>query len=156
MRSVVIGLGNPFRGDDAAGIEVVRRLRDAGVAGLDLHAHDGEPLGLIDRMAGAETVFIVDAVRGEAPAGTVHRFELGDEPIPGLPRRDSTHAVGLTDVLELARDLDGLPIRVVVIGIEGERFDAASGLSDAVAKAVDDVVAMLTSTAATQNGGGGS
>jgi hydrogenase maturation protease len=125
----VIGLGNEWRRDDAAGLEVARRI-----GGRQL---DGEPVAPVEAIAGAAEVTIVDAVRSGAPPGTVHEFEAGAAPLPTrLFGASSTHALGLAEALELARSLGRLPVRVRVLGIEGERFDYGRGLSPAVEEAV--------------------
>ena len=43
----------------------------------------------------------------------------------------------LPEAVELARELDRLPRRLVVYGIEGESFEAGEGLSPAVETTVD-------------------
>jgi hydrogenase maturation protease len=127
----VIGLGNEWRSDDGAGLEVARRT-----GGRQL---DGEPVALVEALAGAEEeVTIVDAVRSGAPPGTVHEFEAGAAPLPvRLFGTSSTHALGLAEALELARSLGRLPARVRVLGIAGARFDYGRGLSPEVEAAVE-------------------
>ncbi len=129
----VIGLGNAWRRDDAAGLEVARRLGG--------RALEGEPAGLIEALEGADEAVVVDAVSSGAPPGTVHRLEAGSSPLPAeLFGVSSTHALGLAEAVELARALGRLPARVVVYGIEGADFAPGSGLSPEVAAAVDRVV----------------
>jgi len=126
----VIGLGNEWRGDDGIGLEVARR-----VGGRQL---PGEPIGLVDALAGRDEVVLVDAVSSGAPVGTIFRFEASEEPLPApLFGASSTHALGLAEALELARSLGQLPRRVLVYGVEGESFDYGVGLSPAVAEAAD-------------------
>jgi hydrogenase maturation protease len=133
---VVIGVGNAARGDDAAGLVVARR-----VGGRE---HEGDPLALLEAWEGAATAVVIDAVRSGAVPGTVHRFEAGDAALPARLRRStSTHAVGLAEAIELARALDRLPPRLIVYGIEGERFTAGAELSPAVAAAVEVVAAAV-------------
>jgi hydrogenase maturation protease len=131
----VIGLGNDWRSDDGAGLEVARRLGGAELA--------GEPIGLVDALD-VEEVVLVDAVSSGATPGTVHRFEADGEPLPArLFGASSTHALGVAEALELARSLDRLPRRVLVLGIEGASFDFGHGLSAPVAGAVDRLVEEL-------------
>ncbi len=141
-RVLVAGVGNALRRDDGAGIEVVRRLRAAGTpAGVELHAEEGEPVGLLDRFAGRDAVVLVDTMRSGAPAGTVRRVDATDEPLPtALTGSTSTHAIGLGQAVELARTLGRLPARVVVYAVEGARFDAGRELSAPVAAAVPALV----------------
>ena len=128
---MVIGIGNDWRSDDGAGLEVARRL-----GGLAL---PGEPIGLVDALDGGHDVTIVDAVLSGAAPGTVHEFEAGLEPLPvALFGSSSTHALGLAEAIEIARSLGRLPSRVRVLGIEGIRFGYGRGLSPEVEKAVEE------------------
>jgi hydrogenase maturation protease len=136
-------VGNAFRGDDAAGLEVARRLRGTLPGGVEVLEREGEPTALIDSMEAAEALWLVDAVASGAPAGTVHRLDAGEQELPAGLFRASTHAFGLAEAVELARALGRLPARTVVFGIEGTRFDAGEDLSPEVAAAVPKVAAAL-------------
>jgi hydrogenase maturation protease len=129
----VIGLGNEWRHDDGVGLEVARRLGGRGL--------DGEPIGLVEALAGDDGVVIVDAVSSGAPPGTLHRFDAAGEPLPArLFGTSSTHALGLAEALELARSLGRLPDRVLVYGIEAGDCSFGKGLTPRVAHAVNRVV----------------
>ncbi|HUJ56427.1 MAG TPA: hydrogenase maturation protease [Gaiellaceae bacterium] len=135
-RTVVIGVGNPLRGDDAAGVAVAERLRDRVPPGVEVVACAEEPSRLMEAWGDAETVVLVDTVASGAPPGTLHRFEAGDAPVPARAFRSSTHAIGLAETIELARALGRLPKRVLVYGIEGGGFATGEGLSPPVEDAV--------------------
>jgi hydrogenase maturation protease len=135
--TLVIGLGNSWRGDDGAGPAVARGLRDEVRARV--RAYEGEPVGLIEEWTGADAVIVVDAVSSGAPPGTIHRLDPLAAPIPASLSQGSTHAFGLAETIELARALDRLPDELTVYGIEGERFTAVEELSPAVAAAVEQV-----------------
>ena len=138
MRVVVIGIGNRFRRDDAAGHRTAERVETAALPNVDSIQHDGEPAHLIDLWDGADIAYVVDAVPGDHP-GRVHRIDVGDGRVPEQPRRDSSHAVRLGDAVELARALGRLPRRLVLIGIEASDFDAGEGMSPAVDRSADAV-----------------
>jgi hydrogenase maturation protease len=135
---IVIGIGNAFRGDDAAGLAVARALGDD----PRVIVHEAEPIDLLDRWEGASEVIVVDAARSGAVPGTVHRLDALSEPVAA---GGSTHAFGLAETLALSRALGRAPGRVTVIGIEGEHFGAGDELSPAVATAVAEVAAELRS-----------
>ncbi len=140
MRTIVIGIGNALRGDDAAGVEVASRLREHVLPDVEVVACDEEPSRLIEAWEGADAVVLVDCVTSGAPPGTLHRFDAGAESIPARELRSSTHAIGLAETIELARALGRLPQRVVVHGIEGASFEAGAPLSPAVETAVSRLV----------------
>jgi hydrogenase maturation protease len=135
-RTVVIGIGNALRGDDAAGVEVASRLRERVPPGVEVVACDEEPSRLIDAWEGADSAIVVDTIFSGAAPGTLHRLDASEVAIPTRALRSSTHAMGLGETIELARALGKLPRRVVVHGIEGAQFDAGATLTPAVGGAV--------------------
>jgi hydrogenase maturation protease len=144
----VIGVGNRLRGDDAVGLAVAAALRGrtdpSRIAVLEQQA---EALGLLEQWEGARAVVLIDATHSGAPPGTIHRVEASHEPLPAeLGGSTSTHALGLVEAIELARALGRLPARLIVLGIEGERFDAGRALTPAVsvaaAAAVEQALAL--------------
>ena len=142
-RRVVIGIGNAYRGDDAAGLAVAERCRTRLPAGVRVLEAEQEPSRLIDAWEGADAAFVVDAVVSGSRAGTIHRYDATDAPLPAGVFRSSTHAFGVGDAVELARALHRLPRRVDLYGVEGAVFEAGAALSPPVAAAVDDVVSRL-------------
>ena len=151
---LVIGLGNELRGDDAAGLEVVRRLRGRDLPpGIQVHAHGGEAVALLDVWADARAALLVDTMRGGGgPPGTVHRFDLSpkskrqrlDAPLPST----STHSIGVQQAIELGRTLRRLPRTLVVYGVEGSRFDPGTALSEGVVDAIEPLADALMREAA--------
>ena len=139
----LIGVGNRFRRDDAAGLEVAERLKATEPAGVRIVEEEGEPTSLIRDFALMKEVLIVDAVSTGGKPGDLHRFDATDEPLPAETFRSSTHALGVADAIELARELGRLPHRIAVYGIEGESFETGEGLSPAVEATVAALVAEL-------------
>ena len=127
----VIGIGNDWRRDDGAGLEVARRLGGVQVT--------GEPIALVTAFSGEDEVVVVDAVSSGARPGTLHVFDASSERLPTeLFGASSTHALGLADAIEIARILGRLPASVRVVGIEGARFDYGCGLTLEVEAAVEE------------------
>ena len=140
---VVIGVGNEYRSDDAAGIAVARRLRAWFPTGVTVLEESGEGAALISAWQGATWLLLVDAVRSGSPVGTIHRLDARAAPIPAGFFHYSTHAFSVAEAVELARSLDQLPPHVIVYGIEGENFDAGVGLSAAVEQAIEAVLEQI-------------
>ena len=132
----IVCVGNPWRGDDAAGLAVARRLAGTLPPGIELAEREGEPTALIDAWDGARALWLVDAVSSGGEPGTVHRLDASEEALPTALFRGSTHHVGLGEAVELARALGRLPERTVVYGVEGGSFEIGDELTPAVAAAV--------------------
>ncbi len=136
---IVIGVGNPWRGDDGAGPAVARRLAGGRV-------HEGDAVALLDAWSDAAHVVIVDAARSGAPPGSVHHFDARAGSLPAALLRSSTHAFGVSDAVELGRALGRLPARLDVYAIEGAAFELGDELSPPVANAVSELATALTNT----------
>ena len=135
---LIIGIGNEYRGDDAAGLIAARRLKERLADSVTVLEQGGDGAALMEVWRGAETVIIIDAATSGAPPGTILRFEANARQIPQETFRCSTHAFGVVEAIELARALGRLPRRLVVYGIEGKNFAAGARLSTEVEQAVGE------------------
>lgn len=142
-RCLVIGIGNPERGDDGAGCEVARRLRATGDRRFETRESYGDATSLMDAWAGASDVVLVDACRGAGPSGSVH--SLGPEDAVRLAslRHASTHSLGVAAAVGLARALGSLPQRLVIHAIEAGAMGYGEGLSPEVERGVREVVDLV-------------
>lgn len=157
-RILVAGVGNIFLGDDAFGVEVVRRLQarswpehirvvDFGIRGLDL------AYTLLD---GYDALILVDATPRGRPPGTLYVIEpdltrqdignLGD--LGGFPETTvETHGLHPVKVFGLVQALGGQLPWVRVVGCEpatlGSEEEPALGLSPPVLAAVDEAARMV-------------
>jgi hydrogenase maturation protease len=154
---LVAGIGNIFLGDDAFGVEVVRRLAtrdlpegvqvaDFGIRGFDL-AH-----ALMDAES---TAVLVDATPRGGEPGTLYLIEATvDEAAPDI----ETHGMDPATVLRMVHALGGRPPRVLVVGCEPANVDfdgdfGEMGLSPPVEAAVDEAVRMIESLVVELQGG---
>lgn len=145
---LVAGIGNIFLGDDAFGVEVVRRMqkrtmpafvevKDFGIRSYDL------AYTLMDDW---NLIILVDALpRGGTP-GTIYTFE------PELPTANAgteidAHTMNPVSVLQLVNALGGKIARLLVVGCEPESVEPSQdgnfGLSDPVSKAVDRAIDVI-------------
>lgn len=143
---LVAGIGNIFLGDDAFGVEVVRRLMsrnqpaearivDFGIRGLDL------AYALQDNY---ETTILIDAFpHGQTP-GTVSIVEPDPNDITAAP--DSlveAHSMNPLKVLQMAASMNGSLNRVLLVGCEPESLggeEGYMGLSKPVEAAIKEAV----------------
>ena len=143
-RCLIIGAGNPDRGDDGVGRAVIaalrKRLGDRAAEGNPtLIEHGGEATSLVDVMQDFERVVIVDAADFDSKPGSYRRFEAGDAALPSELTELSSHGFGVPQAIELARVLGALPRRCSVYAIQAATFEAGASLSPGVADAVETV-----------------
>ena len=150
---LVAGIGNIFLGDDAFGVEVVRRLArrelpeqvrvvDFGIRGLDL------TYALLD---GYEAVILVDTVPRSGAPGTLYVLEPArGEAAEGV--LIEAHSMDPVKVLRLAEAMGGRVERLLLIGCEptpiGDEEDMREGLSAPVRASVDEAVRLIESLVA--------
>lgn len=155
MELLIVGIGNETRGDDAAGLMVARRLRELlglpdeqSVQSVTVVESDGECTRLLDLWQQAPYVIVIDAVRSGAAPGTISAIDPTNQPLPPGLACSSSHALGLREAVELARQLGLLPARLVIYGIEAVTFTIGTGLAPPVERAVAELAARVCSEVA--------
>lgn len=149
-KSLILGLGNPFRGDDGIGTAVIDALKEKdqppGVVVLD----GGTPgLETVLIWQGYERVIIVDAADMGMKPGSWKRFLTGEAvfPVKESGMQGTLHGAGLAEALALAEALDILPPKLVFYGVQPAFTGWSAGLTEAVDAAVpalcDAIVAEL-------------
>ena len=150
---LVAGIGNIFLGDDAFGVEVVKRfggrelpdgvrVTDFGIRGFDL------TYALID---GADVTILVDACPRGGAAGDLYVVE------PDLGWLDAgeaaaaavdAHSMNPMNVIRAAKAMGGSLKKILLLGCEPETFgpeEGHVGLSEPVASAVERAIPLLES-----------
>jgi len=126
---MIIGYGNPLRGDDGVGWRVAEALAAELPTEEALTVHLLTP-ELAEPISRARLVVFVDAAVGDLP-GQIHCFPLA--PATGRPSSHETNPAGL---LALAAELFGSCPPAHMVTITGESFDVGETLSEAVEAAV--------------------
>ena len=132
---LVVGLGNADRGDDAVGPSVAQDLRDKLPADVLVLARCGDILSLIEDCAEVDALICIDAAACVTNPGRIHRIDLRADALPREFSLTSSHALGLAQVIELARALHLVPRQIIVYAIEGGSFEIGAALTPAVAAA---------------------
>ena len=151
--TLIIGLGNPLRGDDGVGVRIVKELNERTLPhNVDVVDGGTQGLGLINLMENRQRVILVDAVDiGQAPGDFV-RFTLDEVLLPGSDQHLSIHAAGLRDALLLAQTLNKLPPEVIIYGVQPKQFAWDTGLSPEVEASLPGLVAAVLVETRSQNG----
>ncbi len=141
---VVVGCGNPAQGDDAVGLEVVRRLKaECKDARCHFHLLTQAGVELLDLLGAAEVLVIVDAMCTGAPAGSLHFLPFPTSMIGSARPPLSGHDWDPFSILELAAALGRRLPPVMLLGIEIDAARTGSTLSDPVLRAAQTVVALF-------------
>lgn len=141
MKTLIVGLGNRFRRDDAVGLAVAAQLKTLPLEHTTVLAHEGDLTALLELWQGYDLAVLIDATFSKSSPGTIRRFEGEIKPQDYFTF--STHAFDLSQLLELAKTIKRLPPKLLLYGIEGESYEFGEGLSDSVSAAVARAVKMI-------------
>jgi len=135
--SVLVGIGNRLRGDDAFGPAVVERLR--GKIGWPLIDAGEAPENFIGKIlaSGASRVLLLDSARWEGEPGEIGFFCPEAIPWGGV----STHGASLRLLCDLLRARGGC--ESALLGVEPVCTEVCAPLSPEIAKSVAAAAAFL-------------
>ena len=134
---VVMGIGNPSRGDDAAGSQVAERVRRA----PGVHVIDAQdvPENYLCQIADQhpDTVVLIDCVDMKSAPGSVALFE-DDQTIAYWP---NTHRVPMSLIVDYLKRTTGA--RILLIAIQPGQTDFLQPISHGVLSSVEAVARVL-------------
>jgi hydrogenase maturation protease len=139
--TLVLGIGNPWMGDDGAGIRVAELLTERVLPHNIKVAEAGLPgWGLPSWLEGWPNVILVDAVRMGLAPGKWKRFDPRNIQVVIEDDLLSLHQPDLACGLALAQALGILPKNLSIYGIEPAATGQGAELSDAVRASLPEVV----------------
>jgi hydrogenase maturation protease HycI len=141
-RTAILGVGQELSGDDAAGLEVARRMliqKAGGILVIEAGLAPENFTGALRRF-GPDLVLLVDAAQMEASPGEI--CCLDPRETSGISACTHTFPLGL-----LAEYLSGsLGCEVALVGIQPAGNEFGAGLSEPVKAAVESVSLELLKT----------
>lgn len=143
-RPVVIGVGNRFLHDDAAGIRVAEAVKRM-VDGVRVEEYEEMDLSLLQEMKGASSIIIVDSVKSGAEPGAVTLFRIATGP-GELEDMPSLHELDLSDLVRLAERIGLIDCEVTLVGIEPADLSVGEGLSAEVEAAIPRAASAVVSS----------
>jgi hydrogenase maturation protease len=138
-RRLVVGVGNPDRGDDGAGWLVASLLAGRLPEDVRIEKQLGGAAELIGLFGEADCVVMIDAMVSGAPGGTIRRLDCVAGNV--VPERGgaSSHGFGVALAVALAGPLSCLPKTCVVYAIEAADFALGAQISAEVETSAREV-----------------
>ena len=133
---LIVGLGNPERGDDASGAVVARSLRGRLPEIVAVRERAGDMLALIDDWGDYDAVICIDAAAPAGEPGRIHRLDPAVDTLETDFAFASSHAYGLAEAVALARQLDLAPRDLIIYAVEVLSFAAGAPRTAPVAAAL--------------------
>lgn len=134
----IVGIGNRLRGDDGAGPELIKKLKNL-LRCLLLFDVGEVPENYLEKIAREkpDTIVLIDAVELGASPGTIKIIESDDIKDESL----STHKVSLKLVANYLRKRTSAD--VFLLGIQPQNTEFGGEISESVRKALEKVVRAL-------------
>ena len=146
-RTLIVGCGNPLRGDDGVGPTLVRRLEERGLPEGSRCVDAGTSgMEVVLEMRGVGRLFVIDACRSGRDPGSIVEVPWEEAEQVAPPSGIALHAFRWDQALALGRLVLGndYPRNVTVLLVEGRRFGVGESLSPAVADAIERLIPMVT------------
>jgi hydrogenase maturation protease len=139
-RVKIIGLGNPYRGDDGVGLAVIAELKKLNLPrDIEIIDSGADDLGIFEHLKNCDHLIIIDAISADKAPGTIMEFNA--ERLNGLhnTRNLDIHSFGLAGAIELAKKMK-VQGKITVVGIEPENTDLVDKLSDLINSKIPELI----------------
>lgn len=133
MQIVILGVGNILLSDEGVGVRTIEQFRHEYRLPPEVRVIDGGTAGmeLLEDLAYASHLIIVDAVRSRQAPGTIVRIAGPDVPV-FFKTKLSPHQVGLSDVLATLALNGEQPGGITVFGVEPVSLETGMALTPKV------------------------
>jgi hydrogenase 3 maturation protease len=138
-RLAVMGIGNPLRGDDAIGVEVLRRLKGRIPENVALFECEMVPENFLSEIEGFKPthVLMIDAAQLEVEPGEASLIQ--PEKITG--QAFSTHTIPLSLTAGILQG--SLGAKIILLGVKPETTEFGEGLSPKLQKASKEIAQII-------------
>jgi hydrogenase maturation protease len=149
VRTIVLGIGNPLRGDDGIGVAIVEMLKELSLNSDDIAIVDTgiSELDTLLWMQNYQRAFIIDAAEIGGEAGEWCCIQIDDISFNSnaLSKCRSFHNSSLEDAIALGRVLGILPEEIFIYAIQPQMTQFSMGLSEPNSLAAKEVIEDLLS-----------
>lgn len=135
-KTVIIGIGNSLKGDDAAGYYIAEKLKGKlkNIGVLSVAASVENYLGRI-KESNPDSIIIIDSVSFGGKPGEIRIFS----PEQLLDISPSTHALSLPDLLEIYN----LKSKTTILGIQPKNIRFGEEMSEEVKKSAEKIISLF-------------
>lgn len=135
--TLIIGYGNPLRGDDGAGCHAAHELKRIFHDDPDVEVIAAQQLTpeMAEDVARSKFILFIDAALGDRP-GAIRQMRVAPEPGPA----GFTHHLTPSSLLSAAEQLYGDAPMAMVVTLAGWSFELGDKLSAGVARRLPELV----------------
>ena len=121
LKTLIYGVGNPFRCDDAAGIKITEELKKRiEKPNITIKSGSIDGLTMLDEIVGYDKVVFIDSIKTEdGKPGDIYKIEL--DPLETEPSLSASHGIDFITALRMGEKFGyEMPEKILVYAIEIE------------------------------------
>jgi hydrogenase maturation protease len=140
---VILGVGNLLLSDEGVGVHVANELLKTNLP-PEVSVIEGGTDGfrLLNIITEADRLIVIDALKGDAPPGSIYRFDIGEVRNSPAGFKTSVHQIGILEVLDLS-ELIGKTPHTTVIGIEPKSLEMGMDLSPEIKTKIPKIIQLV-------------
>ena len=144
MKQKIIGIGNDFRSDDAAGLLVARKLKEL-YPDFDIIESDGNGIDLLSIFQEYDKVIIIDAAIADNPedVGQIKEIKVTPDFNFSDLKIYSSHSFSLLEALKMGKQLSILPDDLYLYLILSKNFSFGQEISLEVKVAIEKILDII-------------
>jgi hydrogenase maturation protease len=149
--AMVVGIGNPYRSDDAAGWAVIDAIKDKAGPNLKCSKSRGDLAELLELFAKHPCVYLVDACLAPDSEKPWLRIDASRHEVALDAAQSSTHGLGVSQAIALAKNLGQMPLKLIIYALPGTNFTLGNTLSPAMRQTIAEVAEAILKEEDTQH-----
>jgi len=143
LKIVILGVGNLLLSDEGVGVHVANELVKMDLP-PEVSVVEGGTDGfrLLNVITEADRLIVIDAVKGDAEAGSIYRFDIGK--VQNCPSgfKTSVHQIGILEVIDLS-GLIGKTPHTTVIGVEPKSLEMGMELTPEIKSKIPRIIELV-------------
>lgn len=152
-KTLVLGLGNEFYGDDGVGIHVIQKLEKEAIEedennnhlfqDVQLEACPLTGLSLLEIIAGFDKLIIVDTIKREDPE-TGKCYVLDGSELRSIPG-PSPHYVSIPQAIDIGRQIGlHVPADIKIVAVEAKNlYNLGEGLTNEMKESIPKIITLI-------------
>jgi len=140
-KTAIIGIGNSLRKDDSLGLVLLEKLKEKKTElpeGMEFIEGGLGGMVLLHYLADFDIAYIIDAVDFSGEPGELRFFEKDDVVSKKVKISFSTHEDDFLKVVKLSEELNEIPEKIYIFGIQPKDMGLGCDLSPAIEGSIDE------------------
>jgi hydrogenase maturation protease len=142
MKTLILGLGNPFLGDDGVGIFIASKLGKLKL-NVDIKKVCASGFAILDEIQGYDRLILIDSIKTkDGKPGDI--YKLGLESLKESIHLCSPHGINLATAIEVGKLIGlELPEEIIICAVEVKDTSFREGCTPEVKRAIPKAVGMI-------------